>query len=898
MNRIWPAGARSRALSMLVTAVAVVAAVSAIAAPASAIPTDPEEGCLSGVSGRISSSSTAVTVGASVQLTWTAEAPTNCGVRLSVTDVGTGAVGNLTGSAWVVPTGLGRYKTYELRAATAGASMSLAAISVRVNWPAPEAGRTTVRIDWNSQVEDFVTAVQTPNTTVLLADDLNLDLTGRGTLHAAYGVHIVGRRSSTTLGPRLFTRATGRAGPQPLIAIGTYHNADGVRIAGVRIDGGDMGIYGGGTFQDDDRTTPVAIAVSSSVNVEIADSEIYGWSGTAVEIHDPRERLGISNPSAVWVHDNYIHHNQRYRRLGYGVATKDGAYALIERNVFDYNRHALESSGAPGTGYRAYHNLVLSGGGVNSDTLFVETHTHQFDVHGTQSCGGLAAYCGAAGEYFDYRYNTLLYVNGDVVKVRGEPSLRAHVTKNVFVKGQGAGAVGQTQGTNVKAWNNAFGASTSTMFGPSTDYVCDFDGDGNRDHFLATGTSWWFLPSGVGTYGYFYLNTSGKMASELTFIQAGNRCDIRVTADGSTFVGGRGEPAVNGVSVPAARTDLVWQPPASRVSSTEMLRVWGLNRDLTGVERNFGRVFATNLDQADVTGTLLGTGDFNADGATDLLWRDESANVWIQFFDRNQQYVHSGRSLRDVAFPLEWAAAQLSGSMPHTTQLAGIGDLNADGRADVLWRKENGQLVLWFAGEAGNSTLVNRNNDLDVDENGIGRQIEVPVPLEWQVKGIGDFNGDGFDDILWQHTGSAVSIWYMERGVHVGEAYAGGTDPANEWVIQGIGDFNGDKHDDILWRHTAGGLAVWGWGLYDNGWRPSWQNTGAITGQEWQVKTVADFSGDGNADILWRHRDSGAVVIWKMNAQFYTGESALLAMDPGYELRGLLSQEHQRLDLQ
>lgn len=61
------------------------------------------------------------------------------------------------------------------------------------------------------------------------------------------------------------------------------------------------------------------------------------------------------------------------------------------------------------------------------------------------------------------------------------------------------------------------------------------------------------------------------------------------------------------------------------------------------------------------------------------------------------------------------------GVKPPTTQLAGIGDFNADGRADILWRKSNGQLLLWFAGASGNSAVVNYENEA----------TEVPVTTDW-----------------------------------------------------------------------------------------------------------------------------------------------------------------------
>lgn len=509
MARLWSgvsAGSAAQSRTSLPMVAAVVGALLLGSVPAAAIPDEPIEpadpdqprlGCLKNVAGSLSASPQSVAAGQSTTLSWGVSGTGGCSVTLKITTAeGVLPVSSGTPSRSVVPIfGSAGNATYNLGAYKNGSFKALASAVVH-EIPVVAHDRTTVRIDSTVQTDKFVRAIATPNTTVLLADDLNLDLTGRIVLPIARGVHIIGGRSSRNPGPRLFTTDLDLDGP--LFAIGEYHDADGVRISGVRIDGGEMGIHGGGTFQDNDPA-PVGIMVNSSVNVEIANNEIYGWSGIAVQVRDTREggRINRDNSSAVWIHDNYIHHNQRYRHLGYGVQTKEGAYALIERNVFDYNRLSLESAGDPSTGYLAYKNLQLTGGGVNSDSdLWFRTYTHVFDVHGSLDCGGYDAYCGPAGTYFDYRYNTLLYTQGDVVKVRGFPALGAQLTKNVFVKVEGSGAISQTDGDNLIAWDNKYGADKDEMFGPS-DYVCDFDGNGNLDHFLATGATWWFLPDGA-----------------------------------------------------------------------------------------------------------------------------------------------------------------------------------------------------------------------------------------------------------------------------------------------------------------------------------------------------------------------------------------------------------------
>ena len=32
---------------------------------------------------------------------------------------------------------------------------------------------------------------------------------------------------------------------------------------------------------------------------------------------------------------------------------------------------------------------------------------------------------------------------------------------------------------------------------------------------------------------------------------------------------------------------------------------------------------------------------------------------------------------------------------------------------------------------------------------------------DWSIAGLGDFNGDGKADIVWRHTSGQVYIWYM-----------------------------------------------------------------------------------------------------------------------------------------
>ena len=223
--------------------------------------------------------------------------------------------------------------------------------------------------------------------------------------------------------------------------------------------------------------------------------------------------------------------------------------------------------------------------------------------------------------------------------------------------------------------------------------------------------------------------------------------------------------------------------------------------------------------------------DYNGDGKSDILWRNDSGLIAI--WQMNGSTLVDGAVVSTV--PTDWKIQD------------GAGDYNGDGKSDFLWRNDNGQVAIW---QMNGSTLVD------------GSLVSVPIPSDWKIQdGAGDYNGDGKSDILWRNDAGLVAIWQM-NGANLVDGAVVATVPTDWKIQEGSGDYNGDGKSDLLWRNDNGQVAIWqmnGANLVDG------SLVSVPIPADWKIQDGAgDYNGDGKSDILWRN-DAGLVAIWQMN---------------------------------
>lgn len=252
----------------------------------------------------------------------------------------------------------------------------------------------------------------------------------------------------------------------------------------------------------------------------------------------------------------------------------------------------------------------------------------------------------------------------------------------------------------------------------------------------------------------------------------------------------------------------------------------------------------------DLNWSLVGAADFNQDGLGDTLWRNRvTGQIAVQIRRANGQ--HETHSLNAQVLNQSW-------------QIQGVGDLDGDGSADILWRHlPSGQTSAWLM-----DGLIRRSS---------GALSFSPDKI-WQLDAIGDLNGDGKDELLWRNTSNGqTSVWFMNGLTRQGGG-ALSFSPDKIWQLDAAGDLNGDGKDELFWRNTSNGqTSVW---FMNGSTRQSGGTLSLSPNLIWQLHTASDLNGNGKAELVWRNRSNGVITSWFMNGLTLAGTQPLATANP------------------
>ncbi|MBU2666199.1 VCBS repeat-containing protein [Actinoplanes bogorensis] len=239
--------------------------------------------------------------------------------------------------------------------------------------------------------------------------------------------------------------------------------------------------------------------------------------------------------------------------------------------------------------------------------------------------------------------------------------------------------------------------------------------------------------------------------------------------------------------------------------------------------------------------------DFNSDGNADVIGRNSAGELKLYRGNGKGNWVDPSTNL------------QVGTGFNSFNLLFPVADFSGDGNLDMAARNAAGELKLY------------RSNGKGGWLNGGSPETIGTGWNNWtSVFSPGDFNGDGFTDVITRNSGGEL---FLYRGNGKGGWIDGSTNIriGTGWnqfnLIFSPGDFNGDGNADVIGRNAAGELK-----LYRGNGKGGWLNGGSpdLIGTGWQSWTAVfspgDFNGDGFTDVITRN-SGGELFLYRGNGR-------------------------------
>ncbi|MEC3981036.1 C40 family peptidase [Amycolatopsis sp. H20-H5] len=230
-------------------------------------------------------------------------------------------------------------------------------------------------------------------------------------------------------------------------------------------------------------------------------------------------------------------------------------------------------------------------------------------------------------------------------------------------------------------------------------------------------------------------------------------------------------------------------------------------------------------------------GDFNGDGKEDLI--ANSANGTLKAFPSSGVFKNNELFGYGAEVGWDWTTA----STPRII----VGDFNGDGKDDLIAQRADGSLRAFTS-----------SGSMDAAQFGYG----VDVGWGWDPNTaprilVGDFNSDGKDDLISNLANGTMKAFPSSGVFKNNELFGYGAEVGWGWTTASlprvmVGDFNGDGKDDLISQNTGGALkAFTGSGSMDS----AQFGYGVDAGWGWDTGTaprilVGDYNGDGKDDLV------------------------------------------------
>jgi len=252
----------------------------------------------------------------------------------------------------------------------------------------------------------------------------------------------------------------------------------------------------------------------------------------------------------------------------------------------------------------------------------------------------------------------------------------------------------------------------------------------------------------------------------------------------------------------------------------------------------------SNTDQT----VISGIGDFDGDGVEDYVIGQQNAKLGTTQ-DNGTISIMSGATPGIVLGSFSATGALLTNQLG--ASVAGVGDYNNDGRADVIVGspgRNSGVGAAYFIKAAGVAAYdLDNNTASSIKIDGTGGSTEA---FGNNVTSLGDFNGDGYADFAVSAPNAGASAGRVDYffGNKSGTVTAQGSwvGAANQGLgnsLFSLGDLNGDGNSDVFIGNAlglnSGQIHFGGGGMRD------FSFTDTLTG----AGAVGDFNGDGYDDF-------------------------------------------------